>query len=61
MNLSHFGLKMEISYIIKNIDSNNPKIIANDLLCECVNNNIVKDDISVLVGIIWENKCRKKH
>ena len=37
------------------IKSNNPKVIATELMGKCTNSGLIKDDISVLVGIIWKN------
>ena len=45
----------EISNILKGIKSNNPRTISNELITTCLEDRVSKDDISVLVGIIWEN------
>ena len=47
--------KEEMIYIIKNIESCNPKTIVDTLVKEVLSDKEITDDITILVGVIWNN------
>lgn len=47
--------KEEMIYVIKNIDSYNPKTIVDTLVNDVLSDKKIKDDITIIVGVIWKN------
>ena len=48
----------EIIYIIKNILSSNPKTIADYIVISAVGEGNIVDDITVLVGVVWDKNIK---
>ncbi|MBE5935771.1 MAG: hypothetical protein E7262_08280 [Lachnospiraceae bacterium] len=51
----YIGATSRIKDVLSGINSNNPKTIADILMEKCIEGNIVNDDVSVLIGILWKN------
>ena len=47
--------KEEMIYVIKNIDSYNPKTIVDTLVNDVLSDKKIKDDITIIVGVVWKN------
>ena len=55
---SYLDWKEEMIYIIKNISSTNPKTIAETILENALTDGEIIDDITILVGVVWEKDIK---